>query len=149
MIALESKYRLQDIEMKKLQNYLCDARTRVDEHDRIPERLARQEIEQPEKQAVEVSVRLDGHPSDFTDCKREQFLAEFARELGLPVADVIIGDIKEGSIIVECAVHTTNAANLSSSLAGAASKSFGGFPCLGVKTELKAVSITVPTLAAS
>jgi len=61
---------------------------------------------------------------------------------------VIIGDIKEGSIIVECAVHTTNAANLSSSLAGAASKSFGGFPCLGVKNELKAVSITVPTLGA-
>jgi hypothetical protein len=35
----------------------------------------------PEKEAVAVSVRLDGHPSDFTDCKREQFLAEFAREL--------------------------------------------------------------------
>jgi len=123
-------------ELEAVQNDLAVAKMRVSNRSA------------PEKEAVAVSVRLDGHPSDFTDCKREQFLAEFARELGLPVADVIIGDIKEGSIIVECAVHTTNAANLSSSLAGAASKSFGGFPCLGVKTELKAVSITVPTLAA-
>jgi chromosome segregation ATPase len=83
------------------------------------------EIDKP----VQVSVKLAGNLSDFTDDKRRQFLEDFARELGISSKDVDIADLKQGSIIVEMNVRA-DPAKLAVGMSGLESKSLGGFACL-------------------
>jgi hypothetical protein len=89
----------------------------------------------PDPPAVKTEVKLDGHLTDFSDYKQQQFVEELARELRVSVDSISISGLREGSIIIEASIVTRDPGGLADNLKSLEGKPLGGFQCLTVACE--------------